>query len=354
MTSDETAGAESETEVGQKKTGSTMRRRTKVIIWTTCSVVAAVIGVASVAVPMIADAQRRATSTDTLVLNPTTEPDTGGLATSAPLAAAPDVAPALGLSEVDLDPVDDGPGANMTFWLPVDAPWASFPDDGWQQAGVGNVYGCSQSQYDWLVANSVSKATQGGLYDFVNSASDGGALSIRSVRAEGDFVAQTPARVQVDCEGPGSGAGDDFTVVEVTLGTDAPATVIASSILPVGSLFSRDLAPGEVGQVFIQVATPDPTQDFEGRIVADVVVGSAESTIAIEEGVLWRSAPAIRAGVVSISMDDGKLRCVALPVTYPLFEGSYSTMPQYYGPVDGVACSPAELEPWIRGLAVEY
>jgi hypothetical protein len=353
VTSDETAGAESESDVGQKKAGSTLRRRTKIIVWTTCSVVAAVIGVASIAVPMIADAQQRGTSTDTLVLNPTIEPEADELATSAPLAAASDGSPALGLSEADMNPVDDGPGANMTFWVPIDAPWSTLPDDGWQQAGKYNLYGCSQAQYDWLVTHAVSKATQGGLFDFVNSAADGGALSIRSIRSEGTFSAQTPARVKVDCDGPGIGAGDDFTVVEVTLGADSPAIVAASSILPVGSLFSRDLAPGEVGQVFIRVVNPDPTKDFEGRIVADVVVGAVESTVAIEEGFLWRSAPAIRAGVVNIG-DDGMLRCVTLPVTYPLFEDSYSTMPQYYGPVDGVVCSPVELEQWVRGLAVEY
>lgn len=61
--------------------------------------------------------------------------------TSAPVAAAVDLG--LDFSEQDTSPVADGAGANMTFWVPVDAPWSTFPDDGWQ--------GCSQAQYAWLV-----------------------------------------------------------------------------------------------------------------------------------------------------------------------------------------------------------
>lgn len=148
-------------------------------------------------------------------------------------------------------------------------------------------------------------------------------------------------------------------MINVALGADAPATVTASSVLPVGSLFARDLAPGEMGTIVVQLSTLDPQQDFEGRIVADVVAGTEESTVVIEEGVLWRSAPAVRSGVVHVSMVDGVLRCVPLPVTYPLFEesqwgGPFSTMPQYYETSDGTPCTPAELATWIGGLGVEY
>lgn len=334
------------------------RWTTKAIIWTASGVVATLIGIAAIAVPIVADAQRRATSTDTLALNPTTGPDEGSLPTSTPLAA--EAVLDLDVAEVSTKPRPDGPGVDMKFWVPVDAPWATFPDDGWAQEAVSNVRGCSQAQFDWLVAHAASRATQGGLFDFVNTAAEGGALSIRSIRAEGEFVAQDPPRIQVDCNGGGYGEGDDYTVVEVTLGADSPATIIASSVLPVGSVFSRDLAPGEVGQLVVMVATLDPQQDFEGRIVADVVAGTSESTITIEEGVLWRSAPAVRAGIVNIDGADGILRCVTLPVPAPLFEdstfggGPFSTMPQYYAPNDGWPCTPAELEEWIGGLAVEY
>jgi len=334
------------------------RRRTKAIVWTAAGIAATLIGAASIAVPLIADAQRRTTSTDTLVLNPTNEPEAAPLPTSAPVAAAVDVG--LDFSEVNTNPTSGGAGANMTFWVPVDAPWASFPDDGWAQPQSSGSYGCSQAQYDWLVAHAVSEATSGGLFDFVNAATDGGALAIRSIRAEGAFAPQTPARIQVDCEGPGYGEGNDYTVIEVVLGADAPATVIASSVLPAGSLFTRDLAPGEVGQIIMTIATLDPQQDFEGRIFADVVAGTEEATVTVQEGVLWRSAPAVRSGVLNISMDDGVLRCVGLPVSDPLFEesswggGPYSTMPQYYAPNDGAPCAPGELENWVGGLAVEY
>lgn len=339
--------------------GPGRRRRTKAIVWTTAGILATAIGAASIAIPMIADAQRRSTSTDTLVVDPTTEPEAAALATSAPLAAAA-VDPGLDFTEQDTIPVDDGAGADMTFWVPVDAPWATFPDDGWQQEGTANGYGCSQAQYEWLVDHAVSKPTMGGLYDFVNSATDGGALSIRSIRAEGEFVPQTPARIQVSCEGPGYGEGNDYTVIDVALGADAPATVTASSVLPVGSLFARDLAPGEMGTIVLQISTLDPQQDFEGRIVADVVAGTEESTVVIEEGVLWRSAPAVRSGVVHISMIDGVLRCMPLTVTEPLFEesewggGPYSTMKGFFEPSEGMPCTPADLATWIGGLPVEY
>jgi hypothetical protein len=326
------------------------RSRAKVLLWATGSVAATAIGIASIVVPLVSDSQRRTTSTDTLVIDPTSEPVAAGLPTSGPVADAVDVG--FASSEVEQDTMS-GPGMDVSFAVPIDAPWSTFPDDGGQQGP-----GCSQAQYDWLVTHQVPDATQGGLFDFLNNATDGGALSIRSIRAEGAFARQEPARVVVHCEGNGTGAGDDYTIVKVTLGVDEPGTVLASSVLPIGSPFSRDLAPGEVGQVMVLLATSDPEQDFEGRIVADVVAGEQERTVTIEEGVLWRSAPAIRAGAVNISWD-GVLQCVDVPVTSPLFEGSdwggpYTTMPQYYDTFPSTACSPADLGAWIKGLSVEY
>lgn len=358
MTNEESTHASSELPDEGVNERSPRPGRTKRIVWVTGSIVGTLIAVTSIAVPLVADAQRRTTSTDTFALNPTAEPNADGMPTSAPLAAEPDVSLGLDVAEQSTRPTSDGPGVDMTFWVPVDAPWATFPDDGEQNASSGNG-GCTQAQFDWLVGHAASKATAGGLFDFVNTATDGGALSIRSIRAEGEFVAQDPARIQVDCEGGGYGEGNDYTVVEVTLGTTTPGTVIASSVLPTGSPFTRDLAPGEVGQIILTIATLDPEQDFEGRIIADVVAGTEESTVTIEEGFLWRSAPAVRSGAVNVDFD-GVLRCVTLPVVAPLFEdssyggGPYSTMPQYYAPNDGIRCTPDELSDWIGGLKSEY
>ncbi|GEP49165.1 hypothetical protein FVP74_11900 [Microbacterium saccharophilum] len=207
------------------------------------------------------------------------------------------------------------------------------------------------------MAHSVSQPKPGGLLDFVNSATDGGALSVRSIRAEGDLVAQSPARITVWCEGAGTGAGGEYTIVKVVLGDESPATVIASSVLPVGSLFTQDLAPGQAGQIFLSVDTADPTKDFEGRIVADVVAGEDESTFTIDEGVLWRSAPSVRSGVIVVAWEDGVMRCAPMPVTAPLFEqtqwGTRNTM-RNPDAASGPACAPADLATWIAGLLVEY
>lgn len=190
MTNDASARAESGEPDENADVPPTRRNRTKAIIWATAGVVATAIGAASIVVPMIADAQQRTTSTDTLVLNPTSAPKADALPTSAPVAAALDLG--LDFTEQNTIPVEDGAGADMTFWVPVDAPWATFPDDGWQLDGAGNAYGCSQAQYEWLVDQAVSKPTSGGLYDFVNSASDGGALSIRSIRPKASSSRRRP------------------------------------------------------------------------------------------------------------------------------------------------------------------
>lgn len=331
-----------------------LARRTKVAIWTASGVAATLIGVAGIVVPMVADAQSRSTSTDTLVIDPTTAPEGAALATSAPLAAAPEVDLGLDVVEVEPDNGPKGPGTDMTFWVPIDAPWASFPDDAQAQPAWS---GCTQAQFDWLTTHAVSRPSPGGLLDLVNSATDGGALSVRSIRAEGELVPQSPARITVYCEGGGTGAGGEYTVVKVTLGDASPATVIASSVLPVGSLFTQDLAPGQAGQIFLSVDTADPTKDFEGKIVADVVAGEDESTFTIDDGVLWRSAPSVRAGVIKVAWEDGVTRCVPMPVAEPLFEqstwGTRSTMPSSIA-FEGTPCAPADIASWIAGLPVEY
>ncbi|KAA9083795.1 hypothetical protein [Microbacterium radiodurans] len=330
--------------------------RVKPAVWVVAGVLATVIGAASVVVPWIASSSQRTTAADSLVVDPPAAEPTG-LPSSQPLAAAPEALIGLEAASADQSFPTDA-HSQQSFAIPADAPWQSFPDDG-PQSGEAGMFGCSQAQMDWLGQHDVVADDVAGLLDLTNSATTGGALSIRSVRAEGAFAPQDPARIVVECEGFGSGAGDDYTVIQVMLGSDAPATVIASSVLPVGTIFVRDLAPGEIGQVILSLSTTDPTQDFTGRIVADVVAGEDEATVTLGEGMLWRSASAIRSGMIIVGGQDGVIRCAGIDVdpSAPLFEdsgwGPSSTMRTPWG-ADAPACAPTDIAGWVRELPRAY
>lgn len=314
-----------------------------------------VVTIATLVIPILADAGQRESSADTLAVRE------DGTDQSPALAA---------LDSVDLTSEPWGgaihPGLGFSVDLPVDAPLETFPLDPSGQNGLG----CSQAQVDWLAQYRVVPDGGSELIDLRNTANSGGAITIRNVRVEGEFVRQDPARFIFYCDGGGAGTEPDFVVVEVTLGDPSPGIVKydyrSGSPIPPGTVFSMDLAAGELVQMYLEVETLDPSQDFFGRIVADVVVDGETQQIVLQEGWLWRSVPTIRQFTAlwtsSDAFDDYDSEGYGDPGAWELmcvnqtFESGTDWFAGYVSPQSGeyVRCTPQELADRARVAPREF
>ncbi|MEO8262230.1 MAG: hypothetical protein ABI566_06630 [Pseudolysinimonas sp.] len=255
---------------------ATPRRRLWRIAGITAAVVVPVVTVATIVIPIVIEAGDRHTSVGTLVVNE------GATAVSAL---------DLKYATTEFGPF---PGQGFSVAIPADAPFDTFPLDPEGQEGLG----CTQAQVDWLLTYRVTADGGSQLYDVRNSATAGSALRIQNVHVAGEFRPQDPDRFYFYCNGGGAGTEPDFVVLDVTLGDTAPAVVQydyrTGSPIPPGTIFSMDLAPGELVQMYVNVKTLEPAQDFFGQIIADVVVDGVTTPIVLQEGWLWRSPPSIR------------------------------------------------------------
>lgn len=316
-------------------------------LWRIAGIVAAVVvpivTVATIVIPIVVDANQRVSSNDTLT---------------------------TAVSAVELESEKWGgdltPGAGFSVALPLDAPLEEFPLDPEHQEGLG----CTQEQVDWLDAHRVVADGGSRLYDMRNAATAGGPITIDNVHVEGEFRPQDPGRFVFYCDGGGAGLEPDFVVLEVTLGDSSPAVVQydyrSDAVIPAGTVFTMDLAPGELVQLYVDVKTLEPLQDFYGQIVADVTVDGKPTTMVLQEGWLWRSPPAIRQfeaqWTFRDSYDDWDGEGFGDPAAWHLmcvhqnFDPATDWTDWYASPLDGeyAECTPAQLAEQARSASREF
>lgn len=211
---------------------------------------------ATIAIPIIASAQQRVTTTHTISV----------------AAAAGPVMP-VGVEFVKANVNLDG---NPHHWLvPADAPWETFPL--MQQSEAG----CDAGQVEWLREHGINPntAVQGLMeLDLRNDATDGAAMTVTNIRTEGELSGDVTL-IWVTCQYVGAGGGPQVVSLDFS-GQPAvwaePSSDGIGEAKPVGSIVSVDLAAGQLEQLFVLLPS-EQTAIFRGDIVADVRVGSEES-----------------------------------------------------------------------------
>lgn len=300
------------------------------VIWVVGSILAGVITVATIVIPWVADASQRPTSSETLV---------GDLhAKSAePSAAPPTEAVASAITAFARD-------SEYSGWISgsvsVDADWSSFPLDSAAEVG------CGDAQEVWLSSNGIPSLQPSVSGELLNTATTGGSLSLRNLRAEGEFVPQDPPRLRFSCYVGGIGAVSRPIWTSLTLGDNAPAVFIENTepqpigteTTPpnlIGTPFVHNLAPGEILQLTIFFETLDRGQDFVGRIVTDVIADGHTSEHVLAEGHLYASPGSVEA--VSGYYAFGQLHCI--PAGFTVDDSSISAVD-----IAHYACTPLELQ----------
>lgn len=298
--------------VGEPESADAARLRRRKIIKVasiTGAIVVPVVTVLTMVIPVVADWNARSTSIDTLGTDDQGSlselaVDPSGLPTSDPVAA----------------PVYDGGGfmhVQRMEWdggtVPADAPFETFP------AGSG-VEGCTPEQHAWLLEWGVPLEYAVVGNQFRNDATTGASLSLRNLRAEGEFVEPEVPRVSVWCATGGKGDVAPPIWTGLTLGDPAPALFIenpdaayydSSQVLPpdlIGTPFVQNLAPGEYAQVYLVLETLDETKDFVGRVVVDVVVNGAVYESVVKEGRIQTGPPGVES--LSVLVSGGVAHCL--------------------------------------------
>lgn len=237
--------------------------------------------------------------------------------------------------------------------LASDLPLAEFP----VSEPDPTMWGCTDEQLAWLDANGVptpGTATLDKTYLLVNetlhnTATSGGALSVRNIRVEGEFADQQPPRFQVACLSGGYGEIGPPIFALATIGDPTPAVFIenteaadffpADQLVPadlIGTPVTINLQPGEEASMFLFLDTVDPSRDFIGRVVSDVVVGSETFEYVLREGYLQTTEPVI--DDVHVIAGFGSLYCLPDAETFTRFQSS--GMPEDLEPY---RCTPQEL-----------
>lgn len=247
-----------------------MESRTRRTIIAACGAGALLIGIVSIVVPLVADAGKTATSTDSVEVR-----STASVAPAAP-ADAEAAVEVIGMVNTPLS----GNGPANIWRVPVDAPFSSMP--------AGDE--CGPDQIAWLVEHAEPAAPTGrSLHVQVrNTADESGAMSIDRIRADGELIDGTQV-VTLQCAGIGEG-GSQFIALPLD-GSPAvwgPPTGWEENPQPEGAPATLNLAPGELAEILFLLG--DATRRFEGRIVADVVAPGSGSVV-LAEGLSIESTP---------------------------------------------------------------
>ncbi len=273
---------------------------------------APIVTVATIVIPVIADASVRMTSVETLAIETsemlTAEPSTEQASdTQAAVAGAP-VAGFGSIETISISPL----GRDRDWRVRSDAPWDTFPG-----TDPGSPYGCSPAQLAWLEQWGRRKALEvwNGYLTMSNTASDGASMSLRNLRSVGVFVVPEVPEVEVVCGG-GMGGGEDIIVVEHVLGSPEPATLFNEHDgMPPGSPAVVNIAPGQYVQLLANLIFPAEFDhaDFTGDFVADLTIGDTTTTVTLFEGLTRVSPPEI--STVSLQIFGTDISCFAATYT---------------------------------------
>jgi hypothetical protein len=254
---------------------------------------APLVTVATIVIPLVADANVRMTSVETLTV------ESAELGTDEPGQADPaDAVAAVESSAVDgfasAESVSHSPsGGNRDWVVRSDAPFDQFPVGGEPAQATA----CSAAQIAWLEQWGRRKVLEvwNGQLTLSNTASDGASMSLRNIRSVGVFVVPEVPEVAVVCGG-GQGGGDELLVFRHELGSSTPAVLVGDHDgMPSGSPAVINIAPGQYRQVLGLFEFPPALDnaDFTGDLVADLAIGDATTQVTLFEGFTRVSPPEI-------------------------------------------------------------
>lgn len=222
---------------------------------------------ATIIIPIVADANRRESSAETLTIE-----------TNAPLEAVP--AAAVGVELADgFNPYDQtGDGVTDIWAIPLDA-FDSMPFDG---------DGCTPERLAWLAENNIQDSVPPAV-TLRNDATDGSAMTIDEIRFEGERSNESTRVVTMQCAGYGGDAGIQFVDVPLAGGSavygEPPwGDSTAAGVAPAGSPVVLNLSPGELVQLMLYANRDGFTGRFAGAIVADVTTGDTTEQVVLADG----------------------------------------------------------------------
>ncbi|MFF2371821.1 hypothetical protein [Agromyces sp. NPDC058110] len=239
-----------------------------------------VITAVTIVIPLVADANRRDSSTDTLVVE-TREP-------AATAEATAEAAPAITTVGIKLDGGfnaydQTGDSVDDVWYIPLDA-MESMPIDG---------NGCTPERMEWFLENDLKDSIPPAV-TLRNDATDGTAMTIDEIRFEGERTSESTRVVSFQCAGYGGDAGIQFVDVPLAGGPavygEPPWGDSTAGVAPAGSPVVLNLSPGELVQLVLSANHDGFTGSFSGAIVADVTVGDVTETVSIAEGLDFYTA----------------------------------------------------------------
>ena len=252
------------------------------------AVVVPLVTVATIVIPLIADASTRFTSVDTLAVDGVSVGDSAPVEEALPEVVTAQAASTVGLGSVEV--VDDADQRSDRYWrVRSDAPFDQFP----LSTESGDTP-CSPAQIAWLERWGYRESTSiwNGLLTLSNTATDGSSMSVRNIHSVGTFTKPEVPEVPVACSG-GTGAGAEVVPMEQVLGTDSPATLQSEYRgAPAGSPAVLNIAPGEFipTYTFFKRLPEDTYSHFAGSLVADVEIGGQTTQVTLFNG-FTRIAP---------------------------------------------------------------
>lgn len=259
------------------------------------AVVAPIVTLLTLVIPLIADANVRTTSVETLMIGGGSEVEVAPAEEGVVTAQS---AGTVGLASVEMIG-EEGPDVDRVWRVRSDAPFETFP--------LSTVYegaACSPAQIEWLEqwGRRYSAQVWNGYLTLSNSATDGSAMAVSNMHSVGTFTTPEVPEVAAECGG-GIGAGSEIILVTQALGTTEPATFRGSYFgLPSGSPAVINIAPGQFVQMAFSFWDPDVRQisDFAGSLVADVTVGSETTQVTLFEGFTRVAQPEIESTTLRI------------------------------------------------------
>ena len=262
---------------------------------------------ATIAIPIVAGVIARPTSTQTVTVG-STAPSATHAPERAPVVQF-DAASDAGLAAAMVPESMEGQGSLYPRWwlLPADAPIETFPPSD------GTRTPCTTLQHLWLAEHAIDPR---GVTDRVqsvdvrNDATSGSNMTVTNFRTDGDLTHQGVPMIVVNCSWSGAAGGPQI----INLSFDGQPGVWGETssqtdgqIQPAGTIASVDLAAGELANLVFRF--PDDQGVFEGRVLADIVVGAESRTVMLLNDIWILPRPSEELGFEGFSEVPGTLSC---------------------------------------------
>jgi len=290
------------------------------------AVVVPVVTVLTIVIPLVADANTRITSVDTLAIDAGPAGDEAQPVDEAEPEVVLAASSTVGLGSEE---VVNAAGRDLTWRVRWDAPFETIPLCAYSDA-------CVAEQTAWLDTwgRPVGDDIWNGYLTLSNTATDGSSMSVRDIHSVGTFIRPEVPEVTVTLRG-GEGDGSQLVVMQQTLGSTDPATFSGTYFgAPDGSPAVINIAPGEFIQTLTYFTRSDGDEhaDFTGSLVADVEVGGVSTPVVLFDGFTRVGPPQLSSTILRINGDfvacgvDGWDDC-----TIPLFVEQLRADPEFPG-----------------------